>query len=124
MSDIFYITYSKRFTSKYYLIVNGWVGDWLEKCTISCIKENRYLVCEALSAKLESPCQQVRWHYQDPTEYVCDDKSNQYYKGSQNCVRRLKRGFAIAKQRAGILLSLTKFEEYANCNPYILWLFD
>ncbi|KAF8415155.1 hypothetical protein EV426DRAFT_541759, partial [Tirmania nivea] len=46
---------SDSFTCKCYLILNSWVADWPEQCTVTLVKQNRYPVCEVLTEEFSNP---------------------------------------------------------------------
>ncbi|KAF8415296.1 hypothetical protein EV426DRAFT_541748, partial [Tirmania nivea] len=46
---------SDGFTYKYYLILNGWVADWPEQCTITLVKQNRCPVYKVSTEEFGNP---------------------------------------------------------------------
>ena len=118
------------FTRKCYLILNGWIADWPEQCTVALIKHNRCPVCKASTEEFGKPKQPTGWRDRDPADYMSDDEPvatrrrhgrNPTSSNPQHAPRM------TGKQRrttSGILPMVNEFEEYPGCSPYLLWHFD
>jgi hypothetical protein len=120
---------SDGLTRKCYLILNGWVADWPEQCTVALVKQNRCPVCETPTAEFGDPRPHDGWHQRDPADYMSDDEPIQRSRRSQYSASGPASPNAVltAKEKrtiAGILPRVNEFEEYPNCSPYSLWRFD
>ncbi|KAF8415264.1 hypothetical protein EV426DRAFT_666012 [Tirmania nivea] len=114
---------------KYYLILNGWVADWPEQCTVALVKQNRYPVCKASTEEFGNPKPPNGWRDRDPAAYMSNDElaaTHRYHKNSPSSTPLPERQRMVKQRRTtdGILPTVNEFEEYSSCSPYSLWRFD